>query len=195
MHNRRLLRQVFLPFAAAALCACTEGPTPLTTPDPLGPTLGEWNYASALKVPEAPSLNTGLRVTIVIHSLDTGQFRGRVAFWFAGDVGVPPSAFGPVTGSLDQDSAVTMRIPFNAPDAPAITIVGTVAGDVLTSPRIMARRQRRPVPQRWMLRAQPFVDAHRVVNALAHLLYPPGASRRKQGYDTPDSTRETLRPG
>jgi hypothetical protein len=71
-------------------------------------------------------------VTIVIDSLDTLQFRGRVTFWFAGDVGFPPDAFGPVTGTLDEDGTVTMWILFATPGAAAITIVGTVAGDVLT---------------------------------------------------------------
>ncbi len=132
MHRRRLLRQVFLRLAAVVLCACAEAPTALAPAESSGPILGEWNYASALRVPEAPSLNTGLRVTIVIDSLDTLQFRGRVTFWFAGDVGFPPSAFGPVTGSLDEDGGVTIWIPFAAPGVATITIAGTVAGDVLT---------------------------------------------------------------
>jgi hypothetical protein len=132
MRGRRLLGQMFLPFAALVLGACAEGPTALPSPDSLGVILGEWRYASALVVRDTPSLNTGLRVTIVIDSLDTMQFRGRVTFWFAGDVGLPPDAFGPVTGSLDEDGAVTMRITFATPGAPAITILGTVAGDVLT---------------------------------------------------------------
>lgn len=132
MHGRRLSREMLLPLAAVVLSACAEGPTALPPPDSLGVILGEWSYASVLEVREAPSLNTGLRVTIVIDTLDTMQFRGRVAFWFAGDVGVSLDVFGSVTGSLDEGGAVTMRIPFSAPDAPAITLVGTVAGDVLT---------------------------------------------------------------
>lgn len=132
MHKRRWRGQMFLPFAAVVLGACAEGPTALALAESSGLILGEWRYASALVVRETPSLNTGLRVTIVIDSLDVIQFRGRVTFWFAGDIGFPPDAFGPVTGSLDEDGAVTMWIPFATPGAPAITIVGTVAGDVLT---------------------------------------------------------------
>jgi hypothetical protein len=132
MHRGRLLRQSFLPFVAVVLGACAAGPTALPPPDSSGVILGEWSYASAPVVRDTPSLNTGLRVTIAIDSLDTIRFRGRVTFWFEGDVGFPRDAFGPVTGTLDQDGAVTMRIPFAAPGAPAITIVGTVAGDVLT---------------------------------------------------------------
>ena len=132
MLRGRWFRQVFMPFAAVVLGACAEGPTALLPVDSLGAIRGEWNYASAPVVREVPSLNTGLRVTIVIDSLDTMQFGGRVTFWFAGDVGFPPSAFGPVTGSLDEDGEVTMWIPLAAPGASTITIVGTVAGDVLT---------------------------------------------------------------
>jgi len=132
MHSHRLRREAFFPLAVVVLGACAEGPTALPPPDSLGVILGEWSYASAPVVREAPSLNTGFRVTIVIEALDTMRFLGRVSFWFAGDVGFPPDAFGPVTGSLDEDGAVTMRIPFATPGAPAITIVGTVAGDVLT---------------------------------------------------------------
>jgi hypothetical protein len=131
MYTHRLRREVLLSFATVLLGACSQGPTALAPRD-LGVILGEWSYASAPAVREAPSLNTGLRVTIVLDSLDAMQFRGRVALWFAGDVGARPDAFGPVTGSLDEAGAVTIRIPFTAPGASAITIVGSVAGDVLT---------------------------------------------------------------
>jgi hypothetical protein len=83
-------------------------------------------------LPEAPSLNAGPHVTIVIDSVDGMQFRGRIGLWFAGDVGARPDAFGPVTGRLDDAGGVTIRIPLTAPGASAITIVGTVVGDVLT---------------------------------------------------------------
>jgi len=114
----------------ALLGACSEDPTAL----PLGglDILGEWNYASAPRCAEPPCLNAGLHVTIVIESLDAMQFRGHVAWWFSGDVGTPPAAFGPVTGTVDSDGAVTMRIPFTALAASPITLTGTVTGDVLT---------------------------------------------------------------
>lgn len=115
---------------AVGLTACASSPTALQVPASV--IVGEWSYASAAPTPEPPSLNTGLHVTILIESSDGSQFRGRVTFWFAGDVGVAPAVFGPVTGTLDNAGTVMMRIPFAAPDAPAITMVGTVAGDVLT---------------------------------------------------------------
>jgi hypothetical protein len=131
MHTHRLRRVVLLSFATGLLGACSRGPT-APPPRDLGVILGEWSYARVPPVPEAPSLNVALRVTIVIDSLDAMQFRGRVGLWFAGDVGARPDAFGPVTGSLDDAGGVTIRIPLTAPGASAISIVGTVVGDVLT---------------------------------------------------------------
>jgi hypothetical protein len=123
---------VLLSFVTGLLGACFQGGPTAPPPRDLGVILGEWRYASPPVVREAPSLNTGLRVTIIIEALDGTEFRGRVGLWFAGDVGARPNAFGPVSGTLDHTGAVTMRIPFTAPDASAITIVGTVVGDVLT---------------------------------------------------------------
>jgi hypothetical protein len=131
MHTRRLRREVLLSFATVWLGACSQAPTALPPRDS-GVILGAWSYANVPPVPEAPSLNTGLRVTIVIDWLDGTQFRGRVGLWFAGDVGARPDAFGPVTGLLDGAGAVTMHIPLTAPGARAITIVGLVDRDVLT---------------------------------------------------------------
>jgi len=131
MHRHRSRREGLLSFAAAVLGACAEGPIAAPPVDSFG-IIGEWRYASVPPIREEPSLNTGLRVTIVIESLDGTQFRGRVGLWFAGDVGARPDAFGPVTGSLDGAGGVMIWIPLTAPGASAITIVGTVVGDVLT---------------------------------------------------------------
>jgi hypothetical protein len=130
MHRHGFRSPLLLACAGAALTGCASSPTDL--PLPTSVILGEWSYASVPPVPEVPSLNVGLRVTIVIDSLDTMQFRGRIGLWFAGDVGARPDTFGPVTGSLDDAGGVTIRIPLTAPGAAAITIVGTVVGDVLT---------------------------------------------------------------
>ncbi|MEX2157047.1 MAG: hypothetical protein WD773_09430 [Gemmatimonadales bacterium] len=145
MHTHRLRRVVLLSFATGLLGACSQGPTALPRRD-LGVILGEWRYASVPMVREAPSLNTGLRVTIIIDSLDAMQVRGRVGLWFAGDVGVRPDAFGPVTGSLHEAGAVTIRIPFTAPGSSGITIVGTVNGDVLTISESLVGAEPGPFP-------------------------------------------------
>jgi hypothetical protein len=120
-----------LAFAVIASAGCNNPVAPVTLP-PAADMLGEWNYASVAVVRDAPSLNTGLHVIIAIDSLDGMRFRGRVVLWFAGDVGVSPDVFGPVTGSVDGLSGVTVVIAFADPDTPMITIVGVLAGDVLT---------------------------------------------------------------
>jgi len=94
--------------------------------------LGEWSYSSPHALRESPALNTGLRVQIRIDSLDGMRFSGHVTVWFAGDVGIPPSAFGRLAGRIDEHNGVTLEIPRHAPGQSAVTVVGELAGDVLT---------------------------------------------------------------
>lgn len=94
--------------------------------------LGTWSYASAPVPREEPSLNAGLHVTIAIDSVDGSQFRGRVTLWFAGDVGLSPEAFGPVAGSVDGDTRVTLVIPSAAAGGPTLTMLATLAPNILT---------------------------------------------------------------
>ena len=49
---------------------------------------------------DAPALNTGLQVRVMIDSLDGTRFWGRVTLWFAGDVGISPSAFESPAASM-----------------------------------------------------------------------------------------------
>ena len=114
---------------ALVVSACAEATSPR---GPSSPILGEWTYASRGAVNEVPTLNTGLHVTIVIDHVDGTALRGRVAWWFAGDVGLPPAAFGPVTGTIDDAGVVSLHIPRTAVGAAPITIAGTVDGPVLT---------------------------------------------------------------
>ena len=102
-----------------------------TAPPPAAAMLGAWRYDSHLVV-ERPSLNTGLHVDISIDSVNGMRFSGRVTRWFAGDVGIAPDAFAPITGTVDGAGGVTLRIAWAAPDVPALTITGVLAGDVLT---------------------------------------------------------------
>ena len=99
---------------------------------PAAAMLGEWNYSSAPVAYDRPSLVAGLLVTIVVESADGMHFRGRVTRWFAGDVGVAPDVFGPVTGSMDGNDQVTVLISRTAPGEPTLAIVGVLSGDVLT---------------------------------------------------------------
>ena len=112
---------------ALAIASCTPPSAPETSP-----ILGEWSYASRVAATEAPILNAGLRVTIVIDDIDGTVLRGRVAKWFAGDVGIAPNAFGPVTGAIDAAGVVSLRIPRTAVGSAPITIIGTVDGRLLT---------------------------------------------------------------
>jgi hypothetical protein len=94
--------------------------------------LGEWSYTSKVSTTEGPRLNTGLHVILLIEHVDGVTLRGRVGLWFSGDVGLPPSDFGPVTGSIEGEHAVSLSISRTAPGAAPITITGAVDGRLLT---------------------------------------------------------------
>ena len=94
--------------------------------------LGEWSYASPRAPRESPTLNTGLRVQIRIDSLDGMRFSGHVTLWFAGDVGVSPTAFGRVSGTVDASNGVTLVIPREPSNGRPLMVTGEVAGDMLT---------------------------------------------------------------
>lgn len=93
--------------------------------------LGEWRYDAAPRVAAASSLNTGLHVALVVDSVAGTGFRGRVTLWLAGDVGIAPSRFGPVTGSVDQDERVRLAITPSASYGPVVSMAGTLVGDML----------------------------------------------------------------
>ena len=94
--------------------------------------LGQWTYASPAVIRTPPALNAGLHVTLLVESASADRFSGRVLQWFAGDVGISPAAFGTVTGTVDDDGGVTLRIPRTAPGASALTTTGILERDVLT---------------------------------------------------------------
>jgi hypothetical protein len=117
---------------AALVSAGCNNPIAPAPPPPAAVMLGEWSYVSPAVVCDAPSLNAGLHVTIAIDSLDGMRFWGRVVLWFAGDVGISPGRFAPVTGSVDRSGGVRVLIAFADPGASSVTIVGVLAGDTLT---------------------------------------------------------------
>ena len=69
--------------------------------------LGRWEYVAR----RPPTRGAGLLVTLELDSAAGMDFSGRVARWFAGDMGVSPAAFGPVSGRIDG-ATVTITIPF-----------------------------------------------------------------------------------
>ena len=94
--------------------------------------LGEWSYVGPHVIRETPDLNAGLRVQIAIDLLEGMRFWGRVTLWFARDVGIPPAAFGRVSGTVDGGNGVTLVIPREPTNARPLMVRGDLAGDVLT---------------------------------------------------------------
>ena len=109
--------------------------------DPSGPSdqafaammLGEWTHSRRSSAPaEAPVLNAGFFVSIVIDSARETRFWGRVTHWIIGDVGLPANRFGPVTGTIDSAYGVVLRIEAgSAQGATAFRIDGDVLQDQL----------------------------------------------------------------
>ena len=126
----RILRFTsFLP----VVVLCSACGTAVTSPDSAAAIMvGEWSYRAPHRPDESPTLNAGLQVRITVDSLEGLRFWGRVTFWFAGDVGIAPSAFGRVWGQIDDGSGVMLEIPRASLGQAAVRVVGELAGDVLT---------------------------------------------------------------
>jgi hypothetical protein len=127
----RILRFTsFLPLVVLFGSACGPG---VTSPDsPAAVMLGEWSYAAPHTISDAPVLNAGLRVSVMVDSVKGMRFWGHVTLWFAGDVGTSLSTFGRVWGQIDDGSGVMLEIPRQSPVQVAVMVVGELAGDVLT---------------------------------------------------------------
>ena len=115
-------------FAFLSACAASVN-APL---EPSAVMLGAWSYATPHVAGAEPSLNAGLHVQMAIDSLEGMRFWGRVTLWFAGDVGIPPTAFGRVSGTVDGGNGVTLVIPRQPTNARPLMVTGDLAGDVLT---------------------------------------------------------------
>jgi len=119
-----------LPSLVILFSSCAASVTDAVAPSAV--MLGEWSYTSPQVVGAAPDLNAGLHVQIAIDSLEGMRFWGRVTLWFAGDVGIPPTAFGRVSGTVDGSNGVTLVIPRQPTNARPLMVTGDLAGDVLT---------------------------------------------------------------
>jgi tungstate transport system substrate-binding protein len=93
--------------------------------------LGRWEYVAPprSRPPARPSLDAGLQVSLELDSAAGPTAYGRVGRWFAGDMGVRPAAFGPVTAQLGDSGRVTITIPATRPDVAAVTVLTTRRGD------------------------------------------------------------------
>ncbi|HWC73689.1 MAG TPA: hypothetical protein VG454_07100 [Gemmatimonadales bacterium] len=142
----RSLPGAALSLAAACVTACAN-PTASSSappPPPAAVMLGEWRHTSA-SAAAPPSLNTGLSVSITIDSARDVRFWGRVTLWFAGDVGIPASRFGPVTGSVDSARAVLLQI--EVKQAAALRLEGEISQDRLTVHASWKGSEPGPFPQ------------------------------------------------
>ena len=135
----RAFRSATLTLAAVVGTACAD---PSGSSDqPLGALmLGEWTHSRVLSTRSDAPVNVGFSasivfsVSIVIDSARDMQFWGHVARWFVGDVSLPSSRFGLVSGTIDSAYAVVLRIaPGSTPgwSGGALTIEGEVEGDQL----------------------------------------------------------------
>ena len=115
-----------LPIAALALGACGEAPAAPEAPAAV--MVGQWQYARAVRAVAAPAISAGLFVTFVIDSAGGNAFTGRVTSWFVGDTDISIERFGPVSGTIDEASEVTLTIPVRSATAP-YTVIGLIADD------------------------------------------------------------------
>jgi len=136
--------------AAPLVGACSAR----TAPSPAAVMLGAWSYASAPIGDHAPSLNTGLHVTVTVDAVEGASFSGQVTRWIAGDVGIAPDQFGPVTGRVDDAGGVTFFIPQATP-GPILAIRGSLNGDVLTVHESWSGAEPGPFPSGGTFRRSP----------------------------------------
>jgi hypothetical protein len=97
---------------------------------PAAALLGRWEYVppARLSPPTRPTLGIGLQVMLELDSAAGGIAYGRVGRWFAGDVGIRGSAFGPVTAEMGDSGRVMMTIPPALTKLAPITVVASRRG-------------------------------------------------------------------
>ncbi len=105
-------------------------PTPAVAPLPASgasTTLtGRWNLVPDTLTPRRP----GLQMTLAIDSGGAETFRGRVVFFFSGDVGIDPRIFKPFVGRWEDRTASIVVEPADR-DAPQLTFAGRARGDTI----------------------------------------------------------------
>ena len=92
--------------------------------------LGTWESQASQPSRTPPTLHSGLSVTVEIDSvIGATRFRGSVRRWIAGDMGVPPTAFGAVTGAVAGGGQVSFDIIWVRPGQPSVTVRGRLEGN------------------------------------------------------------------
>lgn len=130
------MRWLALAGLALAPAACRHAIQPVIPKGAEGSAmLGQWEYLAPRRSAAAGTVLTpGLQVTLEIDSATGNAFQGRVARWFAGDLGALPTAFGPVTGTVGDAGAVRVTISYANAALPPIALAGTLSGDTLIIP-------------------------------------------------------------
>ena len=120
----------------AVLLAAACAPSTHRTYPP-HPLVGSWSLTTA----DAPaSSQPGLQITLRVDSGEIRAFRGRVAFFFSGDVGVDPAIFRPFMGTLSEDGYVDLPVFPATANAPTLHFSGHLAGDTVRLERFTIGR-------------------------------------------------------
>ncbi len=115
----------------AAACAPSIHPT-----YPPHPLVGAWRLAADAPATAQP----GLQITLRVDSGEIRAFRGHVAFFFSGDVGVDPAMFRPFMGTLSEDGFVDLPVFPATANAPPLHFSGHFAGDTVRLERFTIGR-------------------------------------------------------
>jgi hypothetical protein len=91
------------------------------------PLVGNWHLRPAAPIRQG---GPGIRLTLTIDSVRAERLYGRLAHFFAGNVGMDPSDYAPFVGSASEGE-VAMRLEHRNPAAPALAFAGRVSGDTI----------------------------------------------------------------
>lgn len=91
------------------------------------PLLGNWHLRPAAPIRRG---GPGIRLTLTIDSVRAERLYGRLAHYFAGNVGMDPSHYAPFVGTASAHG-VAMRLEHRDPAGPALAFAGQVAGDTV----------------------------------------------------------------
>jgi hypothetical protein len=89
--------------------------------------VGNWHLRPAAPIRRG---GPGIRLTLTIDSVSAQHLYGRLAHYFAGNVGMDPSDYTPFVGSGSQGE-VAMRLEHRDPAGPALAFAGRVSGDTI----------------------------------------------------------------
>jgi hypothetical protein len=91
------------------------------------PLVGNWQLRPAAPLRRGPG---GIQMTLTIDSARAERVFGRLAHYFAGNVGLDPAGFQPFEGTL-TDGAVAITLEHTDPAGPSIGFAGELSGDTV----------------------------------------------------------------